>query len=110
MELPKQIFHVDYAGFFDFSEDGKYGDSVINVMDYENAEQIANEIAKRYNNHEQLVKALKEAQKLLQASASEVERPELERFLSGGYKESIQSAVFKDSLGIHALLSQLESK
>lgn len=58
---PKEIYPVDYAGFFDFSEDGKYGPSLLNVVDYPNAEQIANEIANRYNNHEQLVAALGDA-------------------------------------------------
>lgn len=65
-KLPEKIFPIDYAGFFDFNEDGKYGESVINVMDYRNAEQIANEIAKRYNNHEQLLKALKSSKTALE--------------------------------------------
>lgn len=57
-ELPKEIYPVDYAGFWDFSVDGKYGDSVINALDYPNAQQIAEAISIRYNAHEKLVEAL----------------------------------------------------
>lgn len=52
--LPEKIYPVNYAGFWDFSPDGTYGDSLINVMDFPTAEQIANEIAKRYNDHSTL--------------------------------------------------------
>jgi hypothetical protein len=58
-KLPEKIYPVDYAGFWDFSPDGMYGDSLINEMDYPNAEQIANEIAMRYNTHTELVETLK---------------------------------------------------
>lgn len=66
MKVPEKIYPVDYAGFWDFSEDGCYGDSVINSLDYPNAEQIANEIAKRYNDYAQLNEALKECKDTLQ--------------------------------------------
>lgn len=59
MKVPEKIYPVDYSGFWDFSEDGCYGDSVINSLDYPNAEQIANEIARRYNTHAELVETLK---------------------------------------------------
>lgn len=59
-KVPDKIFPVDYAGFWDFSIDGLYGDSILNVVDFPNAEQIANEISKRYNSHEELLQALEE--------------------------------------------------
>lgn len=63
-ELPEKIYAVEYAGFWDFSPDGCYGDSLINAMDFPNAEQIALEIQRRYNSHAHLLaenKELKEA-------------------------------------------------
>lgn len=48
-KLPERIYPVEYAGFFDFNEKGIYDTSVINRDDYENAEEIANEISRRYN-------------------------------------------------------------
>lgn len=54
-ELPKNIYPVDYAGFWDFTPDGLYGDSLINVVDYPNAGEIAAEIARRYNNLSSLI-------------------------------------------------------
>lgn len=61
LQLPKKIFPVEYAGFFDFNEEGIYDTSVINRDDYPNAEQIANEISKRYNNFEKMKEALEYA-------------------------------------------------
>jgi hypothetical protein len=63
-ELPENIYAIEYAGFWDFSSDGFYGPSFLNVEDYPNAEQIAEEIARRYNSHAELIeenKRLKEA-------------------------------------------------
>jgi FtsZ-binding cell division protein ZapB len=48
-DLPEKIYAVEYAGFWDFNESGQYDDSVINADDYPNAEQIAKEIQRRYN-------------------------------------------------------------
>ena len=56
--LPEKIYPVNYAGFWDFSVDGYYGDSVINEMDYPEAPQIAEAMAFRYNNFPGLLSAL----------------------------------------------------
>lgn len=58
IEIPDKIFAVEYAGFWDFTIDGKYGDSLLNVLEYPNAEQIASEIQRRYNVHTDLLEAL----------------------------------------------------
>jgi hypothetical protein len=65
MTLPEKIFTVEYSGFFDFTENGLYDLSVINRDDYANAEQIAIEMAKRYNHHKELVEALEACQAIL---------------------------------------------
>jgi hypothetical protein len=52
--LPWKIFPVQYAGFWEFSIDGKYGDSLLQQDDYPNAPEIAAEIAKRYNEYKYL--------------------------------------------------------
>jgi hypothetical protein len=49
MEFPKKIMPVNYGGFIDFTEDGNYSGSVINQDNYEEAELIGDEIARRYN-------------------------------------------------------------
>jgi hypothetical protein len=54
-DLPEKIYAVEYAGFWDFNEIGEYDTSVINAMDYPNAEQIAKEIARRYNEFPKLI-------------------------------------------------------
>lgn len=53
--------------------------------------------------------ALKRANKMLMAAATESQRKEIHRYLSGGYIESIEDAVFKDSLGIEAAIRKAES-
>lgn len=53
-KLPEKIFAVEYAGFWDLSPTDSYDLSVLHVLDYPNAEQIANEIAKRYNEYASL--------------------------------------------------------
>lgn len=58
LPLPEKIFAVEYAGFFDFNEEDIYDTSVINRDDYPNAEEIANEISKRYNNFDKMKEAL----------------------------------------------------
>lgn len=58
MELPEKIYPVNYAGFWDFSEDGYYDCSVINQEDYPEAPQIAEAMAFRYNNFMDLVSGL----------------------------------------------------
>lgn len=47
-----------------------------------------------------LLEALEKAQRLLTMVATEVQRTEIHRYLSGGFKESVEDACFKDSLKI----------
>ena len=54
--LPEQIHTVEYAGFWDFNSDGFYGPSLLDVEDNPNAEQVAEEIVKRYNENAELKK------------------------------------------------------
>lgn len=56
MKLPEKIYPVEYGGFFDFTEDGFYSESVLNRDDYENVEQITEAISFRYNRYDALLK------------------------------------------------------
>lgn len=71
LPIPVKIFPIEYAGFFDFNEEGIYGLSVINRDDYPNAEEIANEISKRYNNFDKMKEALEWAVDLVEESHKE---------------------------------------
>lgn len=54
----------------------------------------------------ELVQALEKARKLITMAATEVQRPEIIRYLSGGYKEKIEDACFKDAIGIDAIIQK----
>lgn len=54
----------------------------------------------------ELVQALEKARKLITMAATEVQRPEILRYLSGGYKETIEDACFKDAIGIDAIIQK----
>lgn len=47
--LPREIHTVDYGGFWDFNSDGRYGPSLLNMEENPNAEQLAEEVVRRYN-------------------------------------------------------------
>jgi predicted RNase H-like nuclease (RuvC/YqgF family) len=57
-----------------------------------------------------LEEALREAQRIITMAATEAQRTETHRYLSGGYVEAIEAAAFQDSCGIYkALTSGKES-
>lgn len=59
---------------------------------------------------ERLRSALRKAEKVITSAATEAQRTEIHRYLSGGYVEMIEAAAFNDSCGIQQALSGKESK
>lgn len=85
--IPEKIYPVNYAGFWDFSEDGYYGDSVIHEMDCKEAPQIAEAMAFRYNNFLYLVSALNRCANCSDlATAREYAREALEKIIASNKK------------------------
>ena len=57
----------------------------------------------------ELLEALEKAQRLLTMASTECQREEIHKYLSGGYKEAIEEAVFKDAAGIDQAIRKAKS-
>jgi hypothetical protein len=81
--------------------DGKYK---VNKPGDQDGEYVSKEVALA------LLEALKKAQRLITMSGTEVQREEILRYLSGGYKEAVEAACFNDALGIDEAINAAEAE
>ena len=64
-KLPKKIHAVEYGGYWDFNKDGKYGPSLLDEGVNKNAEELANEICRRYNGAESFKTAAEQFNRII---------------------------------------------